>query len=239
MRFELSLRGILGGEAAVAVGQPGKVDGKRVVIVSSRVESAGVVAMFRQVRDEVTTQVHLDTGLPISQQAHVIFGTKESYLDTKFAGGQNGAFEVHVRTKLPGGGERERTHRQAMPEDQAAFDPHAVIGTLRAWKPEDGQHAFFFVLVGRNLWQNTIRLTGREKLRTRMGQFNTLRIDGVAQRLTRQLREDKRKPLRTYTVWISDDDAHLPLLVTGKTEFGDVKAELVEYRAPAALSAAR
>src|SRR5262245_8884687 len=48
MRFELSLRGIVGGEASVAVGNPGVVDGKRVIIVRSRVESAGVVAMFKE-----------------------------------------------------------------------------------------------------------------------------------------------------------------------------------------------
>ncbi len=239
MRFELSLRGILGGEAVVAVGQPGKVDGKRIVIVSSRVESAGVVAMFRRVRDEVSTHVHLDTGLPLRHQAHVIFGEKESFIATSFAGGANGAFDVEVRGKNRAGQAMQRTLRQAMPDDQAAFDPHTVVGALRAWEPEDGQHAYFFVLVGRHLWQNTVRLTGREKLRTRMGQFDALRIDGVAQRLTRGLREDRRKPQRTFTVWISADEGRLPLLVLGKTEFGDVKAELVDYRSPAALSAAR
>src|SRR5690606_4135782 len=45
--FELSLRGIAGGEATVAVGDPGLVDGRRQIIVRSRVESAGVAAMFK------------------------------------------------------------------------------------------------------------------------------------------------------------------------------------------------
>jgi hypothetical protein len=129
---------------------------------------------------------------------------------------------------------------QAMPGDQAAFDPHAVIGALRAWKPDEGQHAYFFVLVGRHLWQNTVRLTGREPMTTRMGRFEALRIDGVARRLTRDLREDRRKQPRYYTMWISDDESRLPILVKGKTEYGDVKAELVEYTPPAAaLRAAR
>ena len=229
MRFELSLRGIVGGEAAVAVGHGGRVDGKRVIIVRSRVESAGVVAMFREVRDEVTSWIHMDTGLPLSHSAHVVFGKKESFVDTKFAGGENGGFEVEVRNKRESGDEIRRVLRQAMPEDQAAFDPHAVIGALRAWKPDDGQHAYFFVLVGRHLWQNTVRLTGHERLRTRMGQFNALRIDGVARRLTRSLREDRRKQPRYYTMWISDDETRLPLLVVGKTEYGEVRAELVDY----------
>ncbi len=239
MRFELSLRGILGGEAAVAVGQAGRVDGKRVVIVRSRVESAGVVAMFRQVRDEETTWIHLDTGLPLGHSAHVKFGKKESFIETKFAGGESGGFDVEVRSVRESGESVSRVTHQAMPTDQAAFDPHAVIGALRAWKPEQGQHSYFFVLVGRHLWQNTIRLTGRERLHTRMGQFDVLRIDGVAQRLTRTLREDRRKQPRHYTIWISDDQSRLPLLIKGKTEYGDVRAELVEYTAPAPLQASR
>ena len=239
MRFELSLRGIIGGEAAVAVGQAGRADGKRVIIVRSRVESAGVVAMFREVRDEVTSWIHMDTGLPLSHSAHVVFGKKESFVATKFAGGESGGFEVEVRTKRESGEEIRRVTRQAMPEGQAAFDPHAVIGALRAWKPDEGQHAYFFVLVGRHLWQNTVRLTGRERLRTRLGEFDALRIDGVARRLTRSLREDRRKQPRYYTLWVSDDDTRLPLLVVGKTEYGEVRAELVDYSRPSPLQAAR
>src|SRR6266545_3596218 len=239
MRFELSLKGILGGEADVAVGQTGKVDGKRVIIVRSRVESAGLVAMFRQVRDEVTTWIQVDSGLPLSHSAHVVFGKKESFIETKFAGGENGGFDVEMRS-VPEDGEPERrvVLHQAMPDDQAAFDPHAVIGALRAWKAEEGQHAYFFVLVGRHLWQNTIRMTGREAVTTRLGRFEALRIDGVARRLTRGLREDRHKQPRYYTMWISNDETRLPVLIKGRTEYGDAKAELIEYTpASAALRA--
>ncbi len=236
MRFELSLRGIVGGEASVAVGSPGLVDGKRVIIVRSRVESAGVVAVFKEVKDEVTTWVDLDTGLPLEHQASVKFGPKAMTVETKFAGGSAGSFDVAVTRS---GSEVRRVAHQSMPADIAAFDAHSVIGALRAWRAEEGQHAYFFALVGRHLWQNTVRLTQHERVRTRLGRFDALRIDGVARRLTRDLREDPRKPPRYYTMWLSDDDQHLPLLVTGKTEYGEVKAELVEYTAPSQLRAAR
>ena len=235
MRFELSLRGIVGGQASVAVGSPGRVDGKRVIIVRSRVESAGVVAVFKEVKDDVTTWVDLDTGLPLEHLAAVKFGSKEMTIKTRFAGGQAGSFDLSVLRP----GSIARNARQAMPADIAAFDAHSVIGALRAWRAEEGQHAYFFALVGRHLWQNTVRLTNRERVRTRLGRFDALRIDGVARRLTRDLREDPRKPPRYYTLWMSDDEQHLPLLVTGKTEYGEVKAELVEYTAPSQLRAAR
>ena len=236
MRFELSLRGIVGGEATVAVGSPGLVEGKRVIIVRSRVQSAGVVAVFKEVKDEVTTWVDLDTGLPLEHMAAVKFGKKEMTIETKFAGGVAGSFDLAV--SRPGVYSRRVAH-QSMPADIAAFDAHSVIGALRAWRAEEGQHAYFFALVGRHLWQNTVRLTQHERVRTRLGRFDALRIDGVARRLTRDLREDPRKPPRYYTLWMSDDDQHLPLLVTGKTEYGEVKAELVDYTAPSQLRAAR
>jgi hypothetical protein len=236
MRFELSLRGVVGGEASVAVGSPGLVAGKRVIIVRSRTESAGVVAMFKEVRDEVTTWVDLDTGLPLEQRAAVKFGKKQMTIETKFAGGRPGSFDLAV---MRSGSAAPRFAHQSMPADIAAFDAHSVIGALRAWRAEEGQHAYFFALVGRHLWQNTVRLTRHERVRTRLGRFDALRIDGVARRLTRDLREDPRKPPRYYTMWMSADDARLPLLVTGKTEYGEVKAELVEYTAPSQLRAQR
>ncbi|HLU68759.1 MAG TPA: DUF3108 domain-containing protein [Kofleriaceae bacterium] len=234
MRFELSLRGVLGGEATIAVGQPGIVDGNRVIIVRSRVESAGVVAMFKEVRDEVTSWIDLDSGLPLGHRAHVKFGDKESIIETKFAGGLGGSFRVEVQRVRS---QRKRVYHQTMPADLAAFDGHSVIGAMRAWQAEEGQHSYFYVLIGRRLWQNTIRLTGRERVRTKLGRTDALRIDGVARRLTSDLREDRRKPPRYYTLWLSDDERRLPLLVEGKTEYGAVRAELVEHEAPSQLRA--
>ena len=230
MRFELSLRGILGGEADLAVGQPGVMDGKSIIIIRSRVESAGVVAMFREVRDEVTTWVDLSSGLPVSQRAQTKYGSKEAVVETKFAGGAPGSFAIDLRALHP---RRHKILHQSMPPDQAAFDTQSVLGALRAWKAQPGAHAYFYALIGHHLWQNTVRMTGHEKVKTHLGTFDAIRIDGVARRLTTRLREDHHKQVRYFTMWISDDSDRLPLRVVGKTEFGEVKAELVDYQRPA------
>lgn len=239
MRFELSLRGIVGGEASVGVGEPGIVDGRRTIMVRSRVESAGVVAMFKEVKDEITTSIDLDTGLPTKLQGHVKFGKRESKIDASFR---------LPTPKLPGGYDltiqrignpTKRMVHMVMPPEQPAFDAHAVIGAMRAWRAEDGQYTYFYVLVGRHLWQNTVRMTGRERVRTKLGRFDAVRIEGVARRMTRTLKEDKKKPPRYYTIWMSDDEARLPLRVQARTEYGDVEAVLVDYQAPSQLRAAR
>ncbi len=239
MRFELSLRGVVGGEASVGVGEPGVVDGRRTIIVRSRVESAGVVAMFKEIKDEITTSIDLDSGLPVRLQGNVKFGKRESSIDATFRlpeAQAPGGYDLTIQRVGTAG---PRKVHMTMPGQQPAFDAHAVIGAMRAWRAEDGQYTYFYVLVGRHLWQNTVRMTGRERLRTKLGRFDAVRIEGVARRMTRALKEDRKKPPRSFTLWMSDDDARLPLKVEARTEYGAVQAELVDYQAPSQLRAAR
>jgi hypothetical protein len=229
MRYELSLRGVLVGEATLAAGDPGEIDGRPTIIVRSRVESAGVVALLKEVRDDVTSWIDLRSGLPVYYHADVRFGDRAAVIETRFNGGRSGSFVVHHG---PPGEERRRSFHQVMPADQGALDGHAVIGALRGWDPPDGGSSTFYVLAGRRVWENTVRLSGREEMRVAIGKFTALRIDGVARRVTRTLGDDRGKEPRTYSIWISDDEDRLPLLVSGKTEFGSVKAELTSYERP-------
>lgn len=43
-------------------------------------------------------------------------------------------------------------------------------------------------------------------------------------------------PERHYAIWVSDDDARVPLVMQGKTTLGDVTLELVEYAGESAAS---
>lgn len=228
MSFELSLRGVVGGAAFVAVGQPGTVEGQRIIIVRSRVESTGVVAVVKEVRDDITTWVDLESGRPVRHHADVKFGDKEAVIETSFNDGKGGAFEIAYQRKG-----RPLAHvRQRLPDDANAYDAHAVLGALRAWEGQEGDHASFYVITGRRLWRNSIRMAGRETITTQMGRFPAIRIDGVARRLTRSLKDDRRKAPRKYTVWLSDDESRLPLLVLAKTEYGDLRVELTDYARP-------
>jgi hypothetical protein len=228
MEFQMSLHGIVGGQARMAVGDPGVIDDRQVIIVRSQVESAGAVALVKTIRDDITSWIDVDSGRPIYLKADVRFGDKAAVIETRFASGGTGSFTIAMQR--PGG--RPRTVTQKMPPHRAAFDGHAIIGALRAWEARPGDHAFFYVLSGRRLWHNTVRMTGREKVRTALGRHAALRVDGVAKRLTPSLRDDSRKEPRHYTLWISDDAERRPLLVVGKTEYGDVKVELTSYSRP-------
>lgn len=224
MSWEISLHGILGGEAALATGMPGTIDGRNVIVVRSQVRSAGMVDLIRKVNDDVTTWVDLNSGRPIRHVASLQFGDRQSNVEALFS--DDGYVLDYQRL-----GHASYKRAQDVP-NAATHDGHSIIGALRAWTPEVGQHAYFYVVSGRTLWLNDVGLTARETIKTRMGTHPALRIEGVASRVTGTLEIDRRKKPRTYTVWIADDASRVPLLVEAHTEYGDVRVELVHYERP-------
>ncbi len=228
MSFDISLRGVLGGTAVLGVGEPGIIDGRSAVVIQSLVQSAGLLVAIKEVRDQIFTWVDLDDGVVLKHEAESKFGKKEASIRTNLGGGEAGPFSIDYK---PRNGKMQRAV-QRLPADAYAFDAHAVLGRLRAWDPEDGDEQSFFLLSGRRLWRSSMRVGAHETITTAMGRRPAIRIDGVAQRMTRGLGDLKKKKPRNYSVWISDDASRLPLLVMAKTEYGDLRLELVEYRRP-------
>lgn len=228
MSFEISLRGVLGGTAVIGVGQPGFVDGRSVIIVRSRVESAGVIAAIKEVRDEIVTWIDLDKGLIVKHEANSKFGKKQAVIDSAFGEGKPGPFHLDYQRK----GHPNMKVIQALPNDAYAFDIHAILGLLRAMEVEDGDEESFFLLSGRRLWRSTLQVGAHETIRTATGRHPAIRFDGVAQRVSRALNDVKKKKPRNYSVWLSDDANRLPLLVMATTEFGELRVELVDYSRP-------
>lgn len=225
MRFKLSLRGVVGGEAMLATGEPGVLDGRDVVITRSRTETVGLVAAIKEIRDDVISHIEVVSGKPLYHHADIKFGAKEAVIETRFEGHR-------VAIDYTRKGRKQRTYRLSLPGGDTPLDPHSVLARLRGWNPADGEQAYFYVISGRRPWRNRITATRREEVRTALGSFRALRIDGVGQRLRRNFQVDSRKRPRKFTIWISDDLERRPLRVVGITEYGNVQAELVEHRLP-------
>jgi hypothetical protein len=224
MTFELALRDITGGEATLVVGDPGEVEGKRVIIVRSSVESTGVAALIKEVRDDVTSWIDLDTSQPIYYHADLLFGEKTTIVETSF--GSSKFVIDYERNGKPG------KKQQRVPADQQALDAHSALGALRAWNPVEGDSKFFYGLSGRRLWRVDMRYGEREAVKTSMGTNAAIRYDGVAQRLTGHGTPDKKRPARSWSIWISDDANRVPLLIVADTKYGKVTVELVDYYRP-------
>ncbi len=227
MYWELSLHGVIGGEAVISVGAPGLMDDHPAIVVRSRVSSAGIARLIKTIRDDVTTWIDLDSSLPVHISSNLKFGDRETSIETQFRESRTGFDYEYQRRGKP---MHKRT--QKIPGNIPVHDAHSVLGVLRAWEPAPGTRAYFYVVGGRRIWHNTILFTGRQAIRTAMGTFPALRIDGVATRLTHHLAVDKRSRPRPYSIWFSDDANRVPLRMTAHTEYGPVRAELVAYERP-------
>ena len=225
LRFELSLRGIVGGEATLATGEPGTLDGREVVITRSRTETVGLVKAIKNVSDDVITHIDFANGAPVFHHADVTFGEKQAVIESHFDGAK---VAVNYHRK----GRAQRLYRMTVPAGQTLSDAHSVVAALRGWTPVLGERAYFFVASGRRLWRNNVIAATREEVTTSLGRFRALRIEGVGRRLRRNLAVDPRKRPRKFTIWITDDAERRPLRVVGRTEYGDVKAELIEHHIP-------
>ena len=200
MTFEVRVGGVLAGEAALAVGQPGVVD-------------------------EATTVFDMDSTLPVSMTADVVYGDKAYHADVLFRGSQ-------VDLSYTRGSSDHRVKQSLDFGSGIAHDAHSAMAAIRTWQPEPGATRSLWVMGGRRAWRSDVRYVGRETLGTSFGNHQALRIDGTAYRVRSDRSLDTAKGARTFTVWMSDDADRVPLRVVATTELGDVTIDLTDYRRP-------
>ena len=211
--------------AVMAVGKPGVLDGKRVLIVRSRVKAGGVVAaMGGNVVQEFLTHISLEnSGVSYRLFKSDMLGKSET-VETKFF--DDGYERIRRR--------RGRAYRRRikLPAGEVAYDVQAILGVLRGWNPKLGTYAFFNALTENTYCRHTVRFTEKVSLRTRMGRARAIRIDGNVRRLSRRLVVDAGDKGRPYTLWLSDDGERRPLRIAIQMKRAKVLFEIVSYKRP-------
>jgi hypothetical protein len=119
MHFSAALRGLPIGKLVTAVGRVGWVDGHKALIVKSRGESTGMIALLAELTYELTSTIDLDRG-------YVIDSREESW--AMFAG--------------------EKEHDLTTLGDEGRHDVHSATAAVRAWRSLPGQTAQLQVSVG-------------------------------------------------------------------------------------------
>ena len=100
---------------------------------------------------------------------------------------------------------------------------------LRGWDAPVGATLTSDVLRSRYIWRTQLVVGGYENIETDLGQLPAVRFDGVSRRLTRQGEIDPKKGDRHYSIWVSDDADRVPLRLVAKTDYGDIKMEIIDY----------
>lgn len=224
MTFEVALAGVPVAQAALAVGDIGDVDGRRAIVVSSSMTTADAFRWVKDVRDDLTSTIDCDSGLPLTILADVKFGDKLYHADGTF---DASAVELVWDRR---DGVTRHTHYDF--GDVPAHDAHSAMAAMRTWEGEPGDARTVYIVGGRRIWQTQMTWVGRETIGTRLGNQPAVRLDGISVRVDPRLHAEAGKPPRTYSVWLSDDGDRAPLRVVASTELGDVTIELTGYERP-------
>jgi hypothetical protein len=225
MAFEVRLGGVLAGEAQLAVGEVGELDGRRAVVVKSRANTAGAAALFKRIVDEATTVIDLDTGRPVQLDTVVEHGERRTTAQARFTASTAEVTYVH------GDNPRPQAFRIAF-GTRVVHDTHSAMAQVRGWRGAPGDTRTVYVIGGRRLWRVDVKLVGLETVGSAVGNRRAIRFEGSSFRARPDFELETERPARTFSVWLSDDADRVPLRVLAHTELGDVTVDLTDYTRP-------
>jgi hypothetical protein len=226
MAFEVRLGGVLAGEAQLAVGEVGDFEGRHAIVVKSRAATAGAARLIKNIVDEATTTIDVETGRPLLLDTSVMLNDKTTTAKARFTGSV--ANVVYTRPDDP----QQHTYRVDFGA-VTVHDSHSAMAQMRGWRATAGTTKQIYVVGGRRLWRVDMTFVGTEMVGSAVGNRRTVHLAGAAFRAKPNLQlEGPGKATRTFDVWISDDADRVPLKMAAHTELGDVAMELTEYNRP-------
>ena len=179
--------------------------------LQAHVETSGVVNVaLLSLNNDYTTYVDAATGLPYRSQQVV----REAGRTT----------EASSEYNQPAGTDAIPAKRAG--EFTGTFDLLSAIYRLRAMPLTVGSAHSFMVRTESQDYQADVRIVGHSMIKTNVGSFNAI----VAKvRMS-------NSPIYNIVVFLSDDEWHVPVLVTGRHDDGEIRAELAasELVAPTA-----
>jgi hypothetical protein len=224
--YVLNLQGVELATYDFVVGDPTDFDGKKVVQVQSHAKAIGLVQMIANVDDFFISYIDASTGRPLYWKSDE-FATKstdrevtEAHLDQRQ--GDMIPVDFHLNKDAPA----PEPQKVSFPE---VWDYNSLMIAFRGWEGGVGSTVTGEVFRSRFLWHYKITIHGKESLSTKIGDFPALRIDGHVFKVDRSGKEIAADDERDFSIWVSDDDGRVPLLIVAKTDYGDMKMSITGY----------
>lgn len=179
-------------------------DGRAVVWVTTLITSAGgIVDLVTTIRDEVSTCIDLETGIPVA--------TRGSFVNLL-----SGRVDPEEHVEKPWG-YQDRDH----------VNGHTLLLSLRGWDGAPGDRAHTTLLSRTNTNEVDLVFVGAEMLATELGSWPTVRVDG-----TIHGGASDGDPFH-FSLWMTDDTSRAPLRLDSDTDIGLVaSARIQTYLAP-------
>ena len=91
-------------------------------------------------------------------------------------------------------------------------------------KYKAGDKIPFNMFFGSDVYSMYIRYMGKEKIKTRYGTFNTIKLQPLL------LKGKTFKGGEDMAVWVTDDNNHVPVRIESKLSVGSIKVDLKDYQ---------
>ena len=103
-------------------------------------------------------------------------------------------------------------------------DSMSMIYFIRAFPLKVGSKLESNVFESKKVWTLTVNVVGREKIKTKAGTFDALKVKPEVSTL-----EGKKQNKGQMVVWLTDDERKMPIRIDAATGYGNVTAELVSF----------
>jgi hypothetical protein len=230
MTYKLALQGVELASFSLAAGEVQDLSGARVVVVQAHARSVGIVELVARIDDKFTSWIDVETGRSRRFQAEEYETNSKTNVEhvlADFAARKEDMVPVsfHLNDAPP----TPEPQRVSKPD---VWDYNAFLVALRAWEQPPGSKVSVEVFRSRYLWNVDMTIRGREKIKTDLpdlGEVAALRFDARMYRLDREGKRDPTSDERNLSIWISDDDGRVPLRTVARTDYGDIRMDIVDY----------
>jgi hypothetical protein len=229
MSYRLTMHDLEVATFTIVIGEVAELEGRKVVVVQSGVQSSSLASLVKKVEDNFTSWIDVATTRPVLFRSAELATADDPTIeatDSEAGTIADGGFTVRVTRD----GVDQSVDKQVIGE-LPLFDLNGFLIALRTWEVPPGTVGRADVIRSRFLWRTEVTMVGFENVVTELGELPALRIDGISQRIGRDGQLDPRSDRRKYSLWISDDADRVPLAIVARTDYGDLRMDIVEYTA--------
>lgn len=226
MQYKLALQGVELAVYDLAVGDTTQIDGKQAVLVQSHAKTVGLGALVK-VDDYFWSYIDVATGRPLrwASDEYTADGSHKEKTNAELATRDGATVPVmfHLDEQAP----QPEPQHLTQPD---VWDMNSFMVALRSWEGAPGTSLVAEVFRSRFMWHVDIQIHGKEQLTTELGDLPALRIDARTYKLERDGSRAAGNDERQFSFWISDDDGRVPLQITARTDYGDIKMTILDYQ---------
>ena len=219
--FRVKMLGAEAADVVLGIGRRTVVDGRPVVPLVGWLRSSEFLSKFYPIDDKLVTLVDERTFLPLRTEFDIKEAGKEVRRQTTFD---------HEASRIDQIKERKgsKTIRRNFAPVASLFDAMSSVHAARRLDLSVGLAFSYYVWDGRRERLITVRVTGTEKIWTRIGWFDCAKLE-VTSRITGGFikQSDLDLPETHGTAWIALDAHRTPIKLQTPTRLGAAEAILV------------